>query len=170
MLDRTFVEVAFYRVSPKQWKAEVDEVNRQWREAYVRQIPAGTKPNPESLEHYTALGRRATGHDIIYPYNQVVGWVHVEGSPQMVKAEAFRVAQSRVTRRFRSSRATFEWIGKVIELWFRAETSQQISAAIRSELLGLSRKGRAFAGRYADLEAFDAIAPYLDWRGLLSLA
>ncbi len=169
MFGDTFIEVAFYRVSPEEWAAEIEKVEQEWREAYLRQVPAGMEPDPASLERQAAFGRQARGYDVIYPYNQVVGWVHLECSPHVVKAEAFRVAQARVTRRFQSSRATFEWAGKVIERWFRHEASREIAGAIRADILGLTKKGRLFARRHADLEAFDVIAPYVDWRGLLDL-
>lgn len=171
MIGDLLLEVAVNRVSPHGWSAEIDEIERATRDWYIRQLPPGTEPNPSSVEHHVALRRQTTGYDIPYPYNQVVGWVRVECDGHgVVKAYAYRVSQKRVTRRFRASKATYDWVGKVIECWFHDETSETIAAKLRDELIGLTKRGRAFPGRYVDLEAFDTLAAHVDWRGLLGLS
>jgi len=51
----------------------------------------------------------------------------------------------------------------------RAATSAEIAADIRNALLAESSGRGSFAGRFLDLECFDALAPVLDLRGLLRL-
>ena len=86
----------------------------------------------------------------------------------VIKCYHQRVAVRRVTRTFRQQR--FGDVGKVAELWFdRAATSAEIAADIRDALLAESSGRGSFAGRFLDLECFDALAPVLDLRGLLCL-
>jgi hypothetical protein len=64
----------------------------------------------------------------------------------------------------------YEWAGKVLETWFwDNDASEQIAAAIREDLLQLTRPGDVFAGRYVDVEAFDTLAPHLNWRAVVGL-
>lgn len=69
----------------------------------------------------------------------------------------------------RGFRLHYNDIDKVFELWFTDETSKTIVAEIRERLLDLTEKGESFAWRHIDFEAFDNIAPLLDWRKLLGL-
>ena len=44
-----------------------------------------------------------------------------------------------------------------------------VAAEIRKDLMVLTKRGDVFAGRHVDLEAFDTLAPYVDWRALVGL-
>ena len=75
------------------------------------------------------------------------------------------MARNRIRRGFP---VTYDWWDKVLEDWFLpTDTSEEIAASIRSEVVALTERGQIFAGRYADLEAFDSVAPFMDWRALL---
>ena len=163
-------EIPVYRVSSDDWVAELEQFEVQHRDAYVRQIPEGVEPNPRAIESHLALCRRLAGYDTAYEYNQVVGWVRVKrDGTGVIKTYAYKVMQKRFTKRFKAAGAKYEWPDKVLELWFDDETSEQIAAEIRRKLLGLTKRGHTFPGRHLALEAFDALAPYLEWRGLLGL-
>ena len=170
MMGELLFEIPVYRVSPDSWLAEVEEYEALCRGAYLRQIPEGARPNPRSIEHYLALCRHSAGYDVGYDYNQVVGWIRVErDGTGVMKAYAHKVMQKRFTKRFKAAGAKYRWEGKVLELWFDDETSEQIAAKLRQELVKLTRSGETFPRRHLALEAFDALAPCLKWRRLLGL-
>jgi hypothetical protein len=171
MFGELVLEVPVYRVSPEEWSAEGDEIDRSVKDAYIRQLPPGMEPNPESVAHHVAVYQRIIGRNVPYLYNLVVGWVRLECDHRVLKAEAYRVSQKRIMKQFRTTKAAhYEWAGKVMERWFHQETSLQIADEIREQLLGLTKRGAIFARRWLDLEAFDTLAPHVDWRGLLSIS
>ncbi|MGH2557051.1 MAG: hypothetical protein ACRDHO_15250 [Actinomycetota bacterium] len=162
-------EIPVYRVSPDDWLAEVEQFAAKARAAYLRQLPAGQEPNPQSVESYERMLLASNDYNVPYEYNQVVGWVRVEwdGPGPSIKAYAYKVPQKRVRRGF--SRR-YEWEGKVFELLFIGDESpEEIADEVRSELMALTQGKELFAKRYADLEAFDCLAPRLDWRRLIGL-
>jgi hypothetical protein len=160
-------EIPVYRVSPDDWLEEVERFAAKARAAYLRQVPVGQEPNPRSVEHFERMLLASNGYNVPYEYNQVVGWVRVEwdGPGPFIKAYAYKIPQKSVRRGF--SRR-YEWEDKVFELLFIGdETSEEIASEVRRELLALTRGKELFAKRYADLEAFDCLAPLLDWRRLI---
>jgi hypothetical protein len=160
MMASLLFEIPVYIVSVDTWLAELKEFDAKAREAYLRQVPEGVVPETRSIENYLALSRRAAGYDASYDYNQIVGWIRVEcDGSGVIKAYAFRIRQKRFTRRFKATGARHEWAGKVLELWALDETSEQIAAEVRQELLGLTKKDGDFPRRHVSLDAFEAIAP-----------
>ena len=103
-------------------------------------------------------------------YNQVVAWLRLvwDGPGPAVKGYAYQVSQRRIVRNFKPGR--FNWRGKVLEAWFtNDDTSKEIAVEIRKRIANTGSKGKIFHRRYIDLEAFDSLAPHLDWRNLLGL-
>ena len=157
-------EIPVYRVSPEQWRREqTDREERFFACAPVRDLPLTDK---QKWRIRDALRGQRGG----YHHNEIMGWVQVvwDGPGPVIKCYHQRVAVRRVTRTFRQQR--FGDVGKVAELWFdRAATSAEIAADIRNALLAESSGRGSLAGRFLDLECFDALAPVLDLRGLLRL-
>jgi hypothetical protein len=124
------------------------------------------QPAPADIAHHERTWIEWAGGNLPFAYNQVVGWIRVESEQWAIKAYAHRTEQKRVQSGFKGR---YQWLGKVLELHFIEETSDQIVDALRRGLLALTRKNEPFANRYVDLEAFDNLSPQLDWRDLLGL-
>lgn len=78
------------------------------------------------------------------------------------------VRQRRIARNFKPGR--YSWRGKVLEVWFtRDDSSTDIAAEIRKGIVEAYSMGNVFYRRHIDLEAFDSLAPHLNWYNLLGL-
>jgi hypothetical protein len=95
-------------------------------------------------------------------YNDAIGWIRLKGNWDVIKADYYFAGAKRIVRR--AKRRTFEWRGKILELWLPPEASSaNIYENLLHELQQLRRKA-PFKGRYVDLEAFQNIGPFIDWR------
>lgn len=164
--EEHFFEVPYYRVSAERW---LDDLDRKMSSEAQRLgwLPL-TEDRRSRLDHWA---RQMLYSGLGYDYNQVVGWVRIGretlGAP-VVKGDAFRVILKRVQTNFIPR---YEWIQKVVETrhFYRNDSSADVAAEIRKDLMVLTKRGEVFAGRHVDLEAFDTLAPYVDWRALVGL-
>ena len=158
----TLFEIAIYRVTPEKWHADIDARVALHREAYFRQVPEGYVPPPDVILHHEGLWAATSGASVPYPYNEVVGWVRLDADdPGHIKGDAWRTRQNRVRRNFCPQ---YEAIGRVLEtLVLGDETCDEIVRDLREQLVGLTRGREVFQALYIDLEAFDTVAPLLDW-------
>jgi hypothetical protein len=150
-------------MSPAAWHNEVNESVQRFE-----RLSSHTDPITRH-EHALRLAALERGYQSP-AYNQVIAWLRLvwDGPGPVVKGYAYRVSQQRIVRNIKPRR--FNWQGKVLEAWFtRDDTSKEIAAEIRSSIVDTSNKGNIFHRRYIDLEAFDSLAPHLDWRTLLGL-
>jgi hypothetical protein len=104
-----------------------------------------------------SVNRRGRG----YEYNEVVGWVVLEARPKAIRAEYFFVRErpSKVL-----VRKEFELKGKLFQVPLEGEgTYLRIRSALREwqESSFLSRY-------YFDLEAFEAVGPFIDWSAVIA--
>jgi hypothetical protein len=156
-------EVPVYRISKAAWHNEVNESVQQFEQSSSHTDPI------KRHDHALALAALDRGYQSP-TYNQVIAWLRLvwDGPGPVVKGYAYRVPQQRIVRNFKTGR--FNWRGKVLEVWFtRDDTSKEIAGEIRKSIVDTSKKGNIFYLRYIDLEAFDSLAPHLDWRNLLGL-
>src|SRR5688500_10771421 len=89
-LGTRLFEIAVYRVSPERWEEErKEELSR-----YVR-----TDDSEERRLGWAWLFNDLYG---LYPYNQIIGWVHVGwvGPQGHIKCYYFRVPTRRIGRHF----------------------------------------------------------------------
>lgn len=106
-----------------------------------------------------------------YEHNQVVAFIGLtwDGAEPVVKAYYSVVQGQRFVRTFRR-RSAFTWQGKLFENWFRAkDSSEDIRIGLRENILRSANPGNEFAMRYIDIDPFDRISPFVDWRSLLGL-
>jgi hypothetical protein len=164
----TLFDIPVYRVSPDDWSAEIQKLDDRVEAARRKDVPEGVDPDPDSIRRSQSYHRHVRGYDLPWVYNQVIGWVLVarDGWEPVIEGTAYRMAQKRIHR---NSRAPYEWIGRAFILQFRDETSEEIGGSVRSELTKLTRSGEVFHRRYIDLDAFDSLAPHLDWRRLIGV-
>jgi hypothetical protein len=156
-LGTRLFEIPVYRVSPERWEEEREqELSR-----YIK--------DDDSEE------RRLRWHWLfndkygLYPYNQIIGWVHVGwvGPRGHIKCYYFRIPTKRIGRHFRQGRV--REMGKIFELHVGyKKTSAEMLAAIRSALTSQTGVRGSLRGRYLDFEVFDNLTPALDLKTLLA--
>lgn len=156
-------EVPVYRTSPAAWHNEVNESIHRLEQSSIHTDPI--KRHGHALE----LASLERGYQSP-AYNQVIAWLRLvwdEPGP-VVKGYAYQVPQQRILRNFKPGR--YNWRGKVLEAWFtRDDSSTDIAAEIREGIVDTCSMGKVFYRRHIDLEAFDSLAPHLNWRNLLGL-
>jgi len=65
-------------------------------------------------------------------------------------------------------RIPFEWLGQAFDVYISDEdTDESISIRIREEIQLRTKSGR-FKNRWIDLEAFDNLASYINWRKIVN--
>jgi hypothetical protein len=160
-----FMEVAVYRVSIDDWGKEVDERIRPVVELYQRDFPGATG---EDVQRRRRIAEGLAAGHLPYPYNQVIAWVRLETKGEgVVKENAWALPQKRIERLFVRR---YEYRHKVIETWFRqSDSSDAVFNGLRNPLVALTARDGPFPRRHVDLDAFDGIGPFVDWRRLVGL-
>jgi hypothetical protein len=167
---RPVFEIAAYRVSPAEWDREHDKARSKFSEMLGGEPREGRSQKAwgERLGRLLEEEHNRVG---CFAYGQVIGWIRVlhDGPGAVLKGYVYALPQSRFVRRFQQGR--FHNAGKEFELWISdemlAEGAPEIVPALREEIVATATRGRVFAGRYLDMAAFDAVAPNVNWRGLL---
>ena len=157
-------ELPVYRVSPEQWHQEKDDAADRLRRMYETDEYKVSDSIIRGIMWETHGG-------VPFPYNQAIGWLRMiwDGPGAVIKAYAYRMRGRRFDLNFKPR--AVEWIGKAFELWFvRDDNSETIAREIRSAILDTVRRGGSFPGRWIDLEAFDTLAPVIDFRRLIGLS
>jgi len=101
-------------------------------------------------------------------YTQAVGWIRIFIFGWDVRGEYWFVNAKRIDREMNKKK--YEWKGKAFELSFSSEniSSLEIYQAISMHLENLKSE-RPFKGRFIDMEAFQSVGPFINWRKILSL-
>jgi hypothetical protein len=143
-----------YRVSPEKWQAE----EARLAEPYFRTFSDRTEREALNLAYQYTRWQP-------WYFNEVVAWIVIEGFHDVVKADLWRRQGQRMHRHPTSF---FRWIGKLTELWFNPEDAdQQIAEDLRHLLLTSVRATPGMRNRYVDLQMFDRVAPFLNWKQAL---
>lgn len=178
--DPVFFEIAAYRLSEDDWYADIE---RQVAESVARSVVVDARFGHASTDEDVRRARslalasvRPTGWD----YNEVVAWLrlHAVGGGH-VKGYLWQVAHrqadgSLLTARIRKGFKPYPFefgypVHKVVESLYYDEPDEEIYAALRNDLIQLTRRGEILHRRHLDLRAFDALGPVTAWRTLLGL-
>lgn len=160
---RLLFEVPVYRLSPEAWHREVEQAVQRFAESSCYGDPA------KRIDRGYLLAAHERGYGTP-AYNQTVAWIRIVWNDPgaVVKAYAYKARQKRIVKSFRVGQ--YEWSGDIFELLFTPdETSAEIAAQVRDELLKTTAKDGIFRGRYLDLEAFDSTSSHVNWRTLIGI-
>ncbi|MCD2193547.1 hypothetical protein LQ327_09140 [Actinomycetospora endophytica] len=160
-------EIAVYRVTPRRWHQELDELDGQVHEflAPDRDYLSESRYQ-ERFERLQEAFRAQVGE---FPYGQALGWLRLihDGPGPAVKGYSYKLPQKRFQRRFQQ--AHFRATGTELEVSFRRSgTAADFVKELRAAIVATRSRGRIFEGRWLDMAAFDKVAPFVDWQGLLS--
>jgi hypothetical protein len=157
---RLLFELPVYRVSLEQWHREKNERAERSRRDY-KAIGCNVSDNAiHQIMWYHHGGVR-------YPYNQIIGWLRVtwDGPSPVIMAYAYQMKGKRYAPNFKPRH--FEPLGNAFVLDFEnGAESNMIVTEIRAAALGTVKRNGQFSGRWIDLEAFETLAPVIDFAAL----
>lgn len=156
-MDKYFFEIPVYRKSIDVFHKELD----------IEKEKYSNYPDPETkkiMEH--DWDRR---HFRCWKYNDVIGWMRLYFDwYQVIKWYYFQVDAKRMMKWIVKKRFVFQ-THKIIELWlpdYEKLTNKDIFESLQIELERLSKVD--FKKRYIDLEVFQNIWPYIDWKKFMN--
>jgi hypothetical protein len=152
---RVLFEIPIYRLTPEAFAKEQQQAMEPW----IEQASYATE-----AEAWCTAAEITHAHS--WHYKEVVGWVSVQGYHDVVKMYLWWTTATRLVRR--PLHRQVEANGTLSEIWIRhGDEDRLIRENVRQGLIdALAADGQA-RGRHADLRAFDAISPHLDWRASL---
>jgi hypothetical protein len=170
MLRRVILDIPVYRLSQDAFTRETDEIRHQYVSFDSDDVPpwmskSELEEKMKALsEHFEKVFNRSP-EARIWKYNEINGYISIRSGSNQVKAEYWFINSKRIGRR--TIRKIYEYRGKAFEIWVKSQDSSiDIFNAIRDEV-NLLKKRRPFKGRYIDLESFENIGPYLNWKELV---
>ncbi len=168
MIEKLIFEIPIYRVSPEKYAEETNKLlQKQTQPDKAWHIDSGLWESISDDEKRKWQNRwersfyqSFEGRN--WQYNDLVGFIGLFAGKLQIKAEYWFIDAKRVSRGLTKRR--FVYRDKLFEVWVQEDNSSQIiQGKIRSELTGLGSHFR-LKNRYIDLEAFDNVASYINWR------
>jgi hypothetical protein len=158
-------EIAVYRKSPQELSAEYASALRKHLQSLEPNYPIIPIENAEYQGLRFIRNQFWEKYGEPYPYNQAIGWVVLFVKRDQILAECY-VTNKRLTRNSRRQRVKAQ--GRCFSIPLAGkETTKQIVAEITRELDLLSADS-SFKGRYVDTKAFMKLAPYINWKRLVT--
>lgn len=148
-----FFDVPVYRLPEEAYYAA--------RDLYVAEVMDGTRRSAEADRAFKAHLEKGYGGP--WTYNEIIGYIKLFFMGSQVRGEYFQVDAKRIVKtRTKTMWLVAHKLAPELEIP-RAADSAEILAVIRRYLKNCERE---LPRRYVDLEMFDAIAPYVNWRQL----
>ena len=165
-----FIEIPIYRVSQEQYGREV-ETEKEKVLGSIRDTWSGLSSMPvEVSETYQQVknnfDREHGTH--VWRYNQAIGWLRLFTSDHChLRADYYWVNAERITKDLKKKHFHDCFDVKTFELdILPAMSSNDIYMLLQQQIEELKRQ-EPFRKYYIDLEMFQNIGPYIDWRALL---
>jgi hypothetical protein len=100
-----------------------------------------------------------------WEYNEIIGYIQLHFLGSQIRGEYWQIKEKKIRG---TRRKIFEY-----RTWKLAPEINIPSGASNSEIYALVRKylndcAKELKGRYIDVSRLEAIAPHVDWRGLLN--
>jgi len=152
-VDRRLFELPLYRLSFDRWSADVDAL----MEPHRRAMDGQGRTEPEARMLAAQLIRLEP-----WFYNEVVGWIAVEGMHDKIKSYVWRRSGERFHR---NPTGPFRYCGKLAETGiYPEEANEDIASEVRKDLVSAVKEFRGRRAWYLDLTAYDAVAPFFNWK------
>jgi hypothetical protein len=166
MYGKLLFEIPVYRVSFDRYVSEMEEEKSAHmsgvEESYDTHFATfNADPKLRDDELARASGFFDQWRWYSWHYNEVIGWIRLNGHWDVIKADYHFATQKRIVRS--AKQRSFAWRGKTLELWLHDSTSEEIYRQLLDEFRDLEKEP-PFKGRYIDLEAFTNVGPFIDWK------
>jgi hypothetical protein len=100
-----------------------------------------------------------------WQFNQIVGWFRLFVEGNTIGCHLWWV-DKRINRRMRNKRLYLQTPSDVLDARFTNKLSNKIYNRLLARLTELSEE-KTYKNRYVDLDVFQRIGPFIDWRKLL---
>lgn len=166
-LGKCFLEIPIYRCDQNQHTKETEKERKNHIASRFRFAPE--LPQKIYKELRTHAENDFNVH-LWYPwrYNEIVGWIRLCADGTRIVGELWYIKAKTIRRRL-VKKEFFYTSMKFIELNVHSnDSSEEIFKKICTELEQLNSK-RLLKKRYMDIDIFNTIGPFIDWRQLLAL-
>ena len=164
-----FFEIPIYRVSRERYGKEV-EAEKEKLLAPLRDLwnSVSSKPVEESEAYQYVKNNFDREHGThMWRYNQAIGWLRLFASDHSHIRVDYYWVKGRISKNLKNKLFRYCFEEKTFRLdILPAMTSNEIYLLLRQRLEELMRK-EPFRKYYIDLEPFQNISPFIDWRALL---
>ncbi|MEK4006399.1 hypothetical protein [Paenibacillus sp. FSL H3-0333] len=143
-------EIPVYRISRSAFKKETDTIID--KVIWDKEIGDGCKRELYKIYKYP------------YLYNEVTGWIRVFIDSIQIRGEYYFIQSRNVRRGFKKD---YRYVGKAFEMGvFKDEDSPEIYSNVLKRLKSLASEP-PFTRRVIDLESFENLGQYINWRKLI---
>ncbi|HVB20648.1 MAG TPA: hypothetical protein VNG51_01705 [Ktedonobacteraceae bacterium] len=164
-----FFEIPIYRVSQEQYGKEVETEKEKllgplrnlWNKSSLKPVEES-----EAYQHIKNNFDREHGTHI-WRYNQAIGWLRLFTSDHCHIRIDYYWIKERITKKLKNKNFRYYFEVKTFQLdILPTMTSRDIYLLLKPRIEEIMRK-EPFRKYYIDLEPFQHIGPYIDWRALL---
>ena len=157
-VEKLLFEIPVYRTTRERHAQERTrsieaEVSRVWLSGVPRQGEA-----------FERMRNRLADEIGAWRCGQIVGWIQVIALGEQLRGDYWWTVAKRMTVRSRGHRLDY-W-GKAFELYVPHHSStEEIRGDLKAALIRIQKES-PFRRRYVDLQAFESISPFVNWRAL----
>lgn len=159
-----FIEIPVYAVDFDAWAASNDRDVAEGME-----IPWRVEGYPDPKKRESAVRQEQFRLYGSWDYTQAVGWVRLVGMTEVVKGYLWKTEKQLIPRLPVKRCFTDEYKIMEYHAFDDGQTSAEIAAEVKAGLEQEAHDHYFLKRRHLDFRAFDAVAPYLDWRALVGL-
>ena len=175
MSNHFVFEIPIYRVSPKDYAQEIGKLRDKETKPESWCKDWGTDITSLSEEQITIVSERlqnsfnsidSSPQNRCWKYNELIGFINITIGKFSIKGEYWFIDSKRISKDI--IRKTYEYCDKVFEVWIHTNDNSRDILEKIYECLEEAKMRKPIKSRYLDLEAFDNISPYVDWKQLVS--
>ena len=161
--DRYIFEIGVYPSEPESFIKERSKRLQEHLEWLANAGGVGPDRAPDVFDNSKEYFLKKYGG---WRYTQAIGWIRLFVLGRQMRGEYWFVNSKRINREI--NKRKFEYCGKAFELAFfpGEDTSTEIFQQTLNAINRLKAE-KPFKGRYIDLEAFENIGKYVNWRKIL---
>jgi hypothetical protein len=101
-----------------------------------------------------------------WQFNQIVGWFRLFVESKTIGCHPWWIDAKRLNRKMRNKCLYLQTYSDVLQARITNESSNEIFNKLLERLTKLSKESR-YKNRYVDLDVFQRIGPFINWRKLL---
>jgi hypothetical protein len=164
MRNKYIFDIPIYRKTKTEFNSEIET---QVAKRIERIISYDPEQRPLSQDV-----RQRQYHSVIaesggpWQFNQIVGWFRLFVEGKTIGCHPWWVDAKRLNRKMRNKRLYLQTYSDVLQERITNESSNEIFNRLLERLIKLSKE-RMYKNRYIDLDVFQRIGPFINWRKLM---
>jgi len=164
MRNKYIFDIPIYRKTKTDFNSEIET---QVAKRIERIISYDPEQRPLSQDV-----RQRQYHSVIaesggpWQFNQIVGWFRLFVEGKTIGCHLWWVDAKRLNRKMRNKRLYLQTYSNILQERITNESSNEIFNRLLERLIKLSKEGM-YKNRYIDLDVFQRIGPFINWRKLM---